>query len=125
MRQKGLDKISNKTKSLAELVSAILVIGGAAVGLCSWASSQFANAVSAQISDFRDEVKAANDKQDQQITRLELMNLIQTQPTNKAAIEKMARYYFVNLNGDLYMTGMYSEWCEQYGGDASIVVGTH
>ena len=101
----------------------IVAIIGAVTGVCSWVSNQFTQAISAQISDFRSEVKSSNEKQDQQITRLELMNLIQNDPTNITGIEKLAKYYFQDLNGNQYMTGVYSRWCQEYGGDPSVVIG--
>lgn len=122
MKRKWLDRVSDKTKKIAELISAIVVIGGAATGLCSWVSSQFANAVAAQIDDFREETKANNVKTEQATTRLELMMLIEHDPTNIVAIERMAKYYFQELNGDLYMTQKYSDWARAYGGDTTIVV---
>lgn len=119
----SFDKTSKKLQKWAGAVGAVLTILGAITGACSWVSNQFANAVSSQISDFRNEVKESNTRQDQQITRLELMNLIQNDPTNVAGIEKLARYYFQDLNGNQYMTGVYSRWCQEYGGDPSIAVG--
>ena len=118
-----LDNVSKRLRKISEVIGALIVIGGAITGACSWVSNQFANAVSNQISDFRNEMKASNEKQDQQITWLELMNLIQSDPTNVTGIEKLAKYYFQELNGNQYMTGVYSRWCQQYGGDPSIVVG--
>ena len=117
------DKMAKRLKKAATTVSAIMVLAGAASGLCSWISQHFADAVSNQISDFREEVMASNKRRDQAITRLELMNLIQNDPTNVAAIEKMARYYFHTLDGDLYATQKYSDWCREYGGDPSIIIG--
>lgn len=116
------EKANKKLQKWSGIIGAMITIIGAITGACSWVSNQFANAVSSQISDFRDEVKASNTKQDQQITRLELMNLIQNDPTNIVGIEKLARYYFQELNGNQYMTGVYSRWCQQYGGDPSVVL---
>lgn len=117
------EKMSKKLQKTAAVVSAITVLVGAASGVCSWVSQHFADAVSAQINDFREEVKASDKAQNQAITRLELINLMQNDPTNIAAIEKMARYYFHTLDGDLYATQKYSDWCAEYGGDPSIIIG--
>lgn len=122
-KKKILDIFSDKTNKLASIISAMLVIIGALTGAISWISSHFTNAISAQIEEFRQEVKASDQRQDQAITRLELMNLIQNDPTNIAGIEKLARYYFSNLNGNQYMSGIYSRWCQEYGGDPSIAIG--
>lgn len=117
------DKMSKRLQKVAATVSAITVLVGAASGMTSWVSQHFTDAVSEQISEFREEVKESNVKRDQAITRLELMNLMQNDPTNVAAIEKMARYYFHTLGGDLYATQKYSDWCKEYGGDPSIIIG--
>lgn len=120
---KKYDKADKKIKKISGTLSAIAAIIGIAMGACSWVSSQFQNVVSAQISDFRKEVKTSDESQNQAITRLELVNLINNDPTNVVAIEKMGRYYFNELDGDQYMTAMFSNWAKAYGGDASIVVG--
>lgn len=120
-----LDKMSDRAKKISAVISAVAIIIGAITGVFSWVSSQFSAAVSSQISDFRNEVKASDDAQNQAITRLELMNLMQSDPYNVVAIEKLARYYFGELNGDQYMTGKYSDWAREYGGDTSIVIGVH
>lgn len=117
------DKTDKKLQRISRTIGAIVIILSAATGLCTWVSSQFQSVVSDQISDLTAEIKESDEKQNKAITRLELMNLIQTDPTNKAAIEKMARYYFIILDGDLYVTEKYSQWAEEYGGDISIIVG--
>lgn len=117
------EKFTKRLQKIAGVVSALTVLIGGASGLCSWVSQHFANAISEQISDFREEVKESNARRDQAITRLELMNLMQNDPTNVAAIEKIARYYFHTLDGDLYATQKYSDWCREYGGDPSIIIG--
>lgn len=119
------DRFDKRAQRMAGTISAVLVIGGAVFGAGAWINDQVTGAITSQISEFREEVKQSDNSQNQAITRLELMNLIQTDPTNKVAIEKMARYYFTELNGDQYMTGKYSEWAAAYGGDTSIVIGVH
>ena len=117
------DKADKRLQKLAATVGAIVALISGAAAICSWVSNQFQAAVSAQINDFQQEVRN-NDKADKQATtRLELMILIQHDPTNIVAIERMAKYYFQELNGDQYMTKMYSDWAKQYGGDTSIVIG--
>ena len=118
-----LDRLDKRVHKIAGIISAILVILGSLTGVMTWVSNQFAEAVSHQIESFRVEVEKSDKSQNQAITRLELMNLIQNDPTNVAAIEKMARYYFRTLDGDLYMTSKYSEWARTYGGDVTIVIG--
>lgn len=119
------DRTDKKLQRIAATVGAIMAILGAVTGVFSWVSNQFASAVASQISDFRQETKTDSNRHEQAVTRLELMILIEHDPENIAAIEKMARYYFQDLQGDLYMTQKFSEWAKQYGGDISIVVGVH
>lgn len=124
MAKKSLyDKADKKIQRVSSTVSAALVIIGALSGIFGWISAQVTSAISSQINDFRQEVKASDQAQNQAITRLELTNLIKDDPTNIVAIEKMAKYYFGELSGDQYMTKMYSDWAKEYGGDTSIVIG--
>lgn len=112
-----------RVNKIAGIVGGIVIIVGAAAALCSWVSSQFADTVSDQISDFREETQRNDKRHEQAVTRVELVILMEHDPDNVVAIEKMARYYFKALDGDLYMTQKYSEWCAQYGGDPTIVIG--
>lgn len=50
------------------------------------------------------------------------MTLIQNTPHNVVEIERLAKTYFIDLKGDLYMTSVYSAWAKEYGGDTSFVV---
>ena len=127
MKAKGsfYDRFDKRAQRIAGTISAILVIGGALFGAGAWIKDQITGSISTQISDFRQEVKDSDNSQNQAITRLELLNLMQSDPYNTVAIEKLARYYFGELNGDQYMTGKYSDWAREYGGDTSIVIGVH
>ena len=116
------DKTDKKLQKVAGTIGAIAMILGALTGVYSWVTSQFQRAISSQIEVFQEEVKASDRENKQAATRLELMILMEHDPTNIAAIEKMAKYYFQDLNGDLYMTQKYSDWARKYGGDISIVV---
>ena len=117
------EKTDKKLQRISGTIGAIVAITGAISGLFGWIQSQFTAAISSQIDDFRQEVKSSDAAQNQAITRLELTNLIKNDPTNIVAIEKMGRYYFKELDGDQYMTAMFSNWAKEYGGDASIVIG--
>ena len=92
--KKAFDRLSERTTKIAGFISAILVIFGAVTGAVSWGASQFTNAISSQIDEFRQEVKASNDSQDLAIMRLELMNLIQNDPENVVEIELLGKKYF-------------------------------
>ena len=111
-----------KTQRIAKTIAAATVILTAAMGVCGWVSSQFESAVSAQINDFREENREYETRHEQAITRVELGMLMEHDPENVVAIEKMARYYFHDLDGDLYMTQKYSDWAKSYGGDITIIL---
>lgn len=124
-KEKTLDKISGNMSKIAGIISALLVIVSATTGAMSWVSEQLSADISSKFASLESEIKTANAKTETQITRLELLNLIHNQPENTAEIEKIAKYYFQDLGGDWYMTGIYSKWCSQYGGDPRIAAGVH
>ena len=116
-------KADRKLQRMSKTIGALVVIVGAMASVSTWISNQFQSAISNQITDLRNELQVSDRRTEQQITRLELANLIHNQPHNKAEIEKVAKYYFVNLDGDWYMTGLYSTWAKEYDGDVSFIVG--
>lgn len=116
------DKADKKLQRISGTVGAAVVIMGAMSGVFGWIQSQFTNAISTQINDFRQEVKASNDSQDLAIMRLELMNLIQNNPDNTVEIEMLGKKYFnPPYNGDSYMSVVYSQWANQRGLDTSFI----
>ena len=117
------DKADKRLHKWAATIGAIIAIVGALTGALGWIHTQFTDAVKAQVEDLKSEMQASDRKTEVQITRLELMTLIDTQPDNVAEIDKVARHYFLDLKADWYMTGIFSKWCREHGGDANIVVG--
>lgn len=116
------DKTDKKLQRIAGTIGAIMAILGAITGAFSWVQAQFANAISSQIDEFRQEVKASNDSQDLAIMRLELMNLIQNNPDNIVEIELLGKKYFnPPYNGDSYMSTIYSKWANARGLDTSFI----
>lgn len=117
------EKTDRKLQRWSKTIGAIVAIIGALSGVMSWVYGQFQSVISRQINELRVEIQESSLKTEVQITRLELLNLIHNQPTNTTEIEKVAKHYFKDLNGDWYVTGIYSAWCNEYGGDPSIGVG--
>ena len=116
------ETISDKIKKLAAIVSALGVIFGAFAGVGNWIITKV-NAQSAeQITALEARLDEAHKESQLGITRLELQGLINDTPENRAEIEKLARYYFLELHGDTYMTSMYSKWATEYGGNIEIVL---
>lgn len=117
------DKADGKVQKWAKTISAIVIIIGALAGVYSWASAQFAKAVSDQISAFQQETREADTEMRQSITRVELLSLMEHDPDNIVAIEKLARYYFTVLKGDKWMSERYSRYAKEHGLDESFVIG--
>lgn len=117
------DRFDKRAQRIAGTISAVLVIGGAVFGLGAWLNDQVTNAISVHINDLKSSMQESDKQQNQAITRLELMNLIQTDSNNVVAIEKMAKYYFQELDGDLYMTQKVSDWCASQHRDCSVLIG--
>lgn len=117
------DRFDKRAQRIAGTISAVLVIGGAIFGLGAWLNDQVTNAISVQINDLKSSMQESDKQQNQAITRLELMNLMQTDADNVVAIEKMAKYYFQELDGDLYMTQKVSDWCAAQHRDCSVLIG--
>lgn len=124
MAKKSLyDKTDKKLQKLAGTIGAIIAIVSAIAGACSWVSQQFTSAVSSQISDFQREVRENDKTNKQSATRTELMILIEHDSENTVAIERMAKYYFQELDGDLYMTQKVSDWCNSHERDCTSIIG--
>ena len=116
------DKADKKLQRISATVGAAIALGSAIIGAFGWVQSQFTNAISSQIDDFRQEVKSSNDSQDLAIMRLELMNLIENNPDNIVEIEMLGKKYFnPPYNGDSYMSIVYSQWANARGLDTSFI----
>lgn len=119
---KKYDKADKNLQRISKTIGAIIAIGGALLGTFSWVQNQFTTAISSQIDDFRQEVKASNESQDLAIMRLELMNLIDNNPENTVEIEMLGKKYFnPPYNGDSYMSVVYSQWANARGLDTSFI----
>lgn len=121
--KKLMERANDNIGKIAGIVSGLIVIIGALTGTVGWLNSQLKDAIAVQINDFREETKQSDRKQEQAITRVELVTLMEHDPHNTVAIEKMAKYYFQELDGNLYMTQKFSDWAKTYDGDISIIIG--
>lgn len=123
------DNLDRWVKRIIGAISTLGVIAGMFMGLFSWGLGQLDGFVDAKIEDVSAQILALEDRlevatREEQLatTRLELTTLIAHNPTNVVEIEKVARYYFADLGGDWYMSGIYSQWAKEYGGDVSFVL---
>ena len=127
------DNLDKSIQKWATRVGAIVTIIGALTAGGSWLVNQIDNNLASRIeeqtSQMQSEIQKMAEKADEQdaqtelqLTRLELMMLMETNPYNIVEIEKVAHHYFQDLKGNYYMTSEYSDWCKKYGGDCDIIL---
>jgi len=127
------DSLDKNVQKWATRLAAIATIIGIVTAGGGWIIHQLDNAVAThietqttaiqnEVQKLSDKVDAQDKQTDLQLTRLELMTLIDNNPHNVVEIEKVATHYFQDLKGDWYMSEMYSRWAKQYGGNAEIMV---
>ena len=121
-KENQFGKISENLKKISAVISAIGVIVGAFVGVGGWIVNQVNAESNEQIQALEARLDEAHKESQLGITRLELQGLINDTPENRTEIEKLARYYFLELDGDTYMTSMYSKWATEYGGNIEFVL---
>ena len=117
------NKADKKLQKASKTVGAITAIIVAATGVCTWVSHQFQSVVSEQISDLSVEIKNSDEEQTLTLARLELLGLMEHDPENTVAVEKLARRYFTTLKGDSWMSERYSRYAHEHNLDASFVIG--
>lgn len=117
-KEKMSEKIVKKTKSLADIITAVGVIGAALLGVGSWVVTNINKGVSDKLDTIIDKVDTAEEN----ATRSQLLTLMSDYPDNESEILKVAQYYFKDLNGDWYMTSLFTKWAESRGLDVSDIV---
>lgn len=132
-KKKLLDRFDKSAQKWAKRLGAIATIVGVVTAAGAWLINQIDNSLAAHIesqtAEMQQEIQKlsnkvdAQDKQTElQLTRLELMSLMDSDPHNVVEIEKVAYRYFRDLNGNSYLTSVYSSWCQAYGGDCQIML---
>lgn len=123
------DNADRWIKRIIGAVTTLGVIAGMFAGLFGWGLGKLDGFVDQKLESLTTQISALEEKLDsdsyisaQSRTRLELNMLITHSPTNIVEIEKVARYYFVELGGDWYMSQIYSTWAKEYGGDYTFVI---
>lgn len=125
------DKLDDRVKKWASRLTAIATIIGVLAAGGGVIINQLDNAVAARIEAQTvslekevEELTAATNKADKeielQLMRLELMMLMQNDPTNTVEIEKVAHDYFAK-GGNYYLDSEYNKWCHSFGGDCELM----
>lgn len=107
-------KIPEKVKSISELISAMIVIGGALIGAGQWIVHEINLSTNARMDKIEQKIDDNQKSNELSIVRLELSTLMQTDPDNIVEITKLGRHYFHDLNGDTWMSSVMSKWCVEH-----------
>lgn len=113
---------SQKVKDIAAFISAVIVIGGALIGAGKWLSAEINASTNARVDALEEKIGNNHTQQELATTRLELMVLMEHDPDNVVEIEKLARHYFLDLKGNMYMTSVFSKWCAAHGLNCAEIV---
>lgn len=117
-KEKMSEKIIKKTKSLADVITAVGIIGAAAVGVGTWCITQINSGTNQKLDTIIEKV----DKAELDATRSQLLALMSDYPDNESEILKVADYYFNGLDGDWYMTDLFTRWADSRGIDVTKIV---
>lgn len=111
-------KVSNKLKDLADTITAVTIIGGALLGIGTWAFNEMNKSTNEKLDTIIEKVDAA----EADAVRAQLLILMNHYPDNESEILKVAEYYFQDLGGDWYITGLFTKWAAERGLDISDIV---
>lgn len=117
-KEKMSEKIIKKTKSLADIITAVSIIGAALLGVGSWLVAN----INKDVNDKLDTIISKVNVAEQDATRSQLLTLMSDYPDNESEVLKVAQHYFRDLNGDWYMTSLFTQWADERGIDVSSIV---
>lgn len=116
--KKQKKSIPSRVKDIADVITAVGIIGAAAVSIGTWCVTRINAETNAKI----DEVSNKIDSIELNSTRNQLLTLLSDYPNNEDEILKVAKYYFKDLNGDWYMTTLFTKWAEDRGLNVDTIV---
>lgn len=125
-------KLDENAQKWAKRLTAVATIIGVLTAGGSYIINQLDNAVAtrieAQTTVLQEQVQEIGKERyttakqtELQLTRLELMMLMESDPENVVEIEKVAHHYFVDDKGNSYMSSLYNAWCHAHNGDCEIM----
>lgn len=103
--------IRERLKDASDVIGAVTVIGTACVCVGTWSITQ----INASTNEKLDELSSQLSDIKMDTTRNQLLTLINTSPDNEVEIMKVAQYYFGTLDGDWYMSSLFTKWAEEHG----------
>ena len=116
-----LRRASTHIGFIAAIITGIITVGGAAIGVGNWAVESVNARADTRIAALQKELDESNRQQEISILRLELIFMIKHNPQNVVEIEMLAKKYFTEYGANFYMTELYSNYAREYGADTSFV----
>lgn len=111
MAKKEKKKLVTRIKDVADVITATGVIGAATIGCATWVFSQASADTNKKLDEIIEKVNVA----ELDAIRSQLLLLISNYPDNESEILKVAEYYFQDLDGDWYVTSIFTKWAEDRG----------
>ena len=119
MAKKEKKKLVTRIKDVADVITATGVIGATTIGCATWVFSQASAGTNEKLDEIIEKVNVAElDAIRSQLLLLissQLLLLISNYPDNESEILKVAEYYFQDLDGDWYVTNIFTKWAEDRG----------
>lgn len=109
---------ASRIKDAADIIAAVGVIGTALVAVGAWCTSKINETTNQKLDD----ISSKLDTVEASSTRTQLLTLLSSYPDNEEEILKVARYYFRDLNGDWYMTSLFTRWATAHNIDISDII---
>ena len=103
--------IRDRLKGASDVIGAITVIITTCIGAGTWFMTTINKSTNAKIDDLAKQISLIQ----RDTARTQLLTLINTSPNNEEEIIKVAQYYFNGLDGDWYMTSIFTKWAESRG----------
>ena len=116
-----IKKMPKTIKSMAELISAVVVVGSTLFACGHWIVGEVSSATNKRIDVLEAKIDDNQSKNELSNIRLELMVLMEHDPTNTIEIEKLAKRY-VEKGGNSYILGLFSNWCKEYSAGCEVVL---
>jgi len=111
----GFDTVPSRIKEVSAILSALVVIFTTVGSLMTW----FQNNITAHIDDRIDTLENTVNDIRLDTVRLQLDGLMAHDANNIESILSVAKVYFLDMNGDWYMTEKFKQWGREHDVDLS------
>lgn len=113
--------IFERVKSFSALISAVVVIITTCGTVLAWFESKMTEKIDKRLYN----IETVMDDVRQDTVRLQLLQLMESDPNNIESILTVAHQYFIEMNGDWYMTEKFKKWGEEHDVDLSDFAFSH